>query len=118
MAHAGRADAGGGELVVEPRGGPAAEVGADRLVQRRQDLEQHEHRADQRQRRGERIAALHGADQHAHGDREQRRQQSAQQSTDHHAIASRRSAFGRTLKNFHSARAFRRSNMRTICLIV
>ena len=72
-------DAGRGELVVEPCGGPAAEVGADRVMERRQYLKQHEHRPGQGQRQDERIAALDRANQHAHGDCEQRRQKSAKQ---------------------------------------
>ena len=40
VAHARRPDAGGGELVVEPGRGPAAEIGADGLVNRRQHLQQ------------------------------------------------------------------------------
>ena len=43
--------------VVEVRRGPAAEVGADREVQRREHLEQDEHDADRGERRGERVAA-------------------------------------------------------------
>ena len=55
---------------------------ADRLMEGRQHLKQHEHRPDHGQRKGERSAALDRANQHAHGDREQRREQSAQQQHD------------------------------------
>ena len=48
------------------------------MMERRGYLKQHEHRADRDQRRAERIAALHGADQRAHRDREQGRQHSTQ----------------------------------------
>ena len=44
--HARRTHACGGQLVVEPGRGPAAEIGPNRLMQRRQDLEQNEHGAD------------------------------------------------------------------------
>ena len=73
MTHAGRADAGGGELVVEPRGQNAAQIGANRLVQGREHLQEHEENAHQGQREGQRRAALHSADQHAHGNHEERR---------------------------------------------
>ena len=46
----------GHEPVVEIRRGPAAEVGADREVQRREHLEEHEHDADRGERPGERAA--------------------------------------------------------------
>ena len=42
-------------------------------------LQQHKDAAGECQRFGERMAALHSADQHAHGDRERRRQDAAQQ---------------------------------------
>ncbi len=77
--HARRAHAGLGEPVVEPCGGAVAEVGADRLMNRAEHLKQHEDRAGKRERTGERIAALHGADEHAHRDRERRRQDPSQQ---------------------------------------
>ena len=77
--HARRAHAGLGEPVVEPCGSAVAEVGADRLMNRAEHLKQHEDRAGKRERTGERIAALHGADEHAHRDRERRRQNPSQQ---------------------------------------
>ena len=79
MPHARRAHAGLGEPVVEPCRSAVAEVGADRLMNRAEHLKQHEDRAGKRQRTGERMAALHGADEHAHGDPERRRQDSSQQ---------------------------------------
>jgi hypothetical protein len=42
-------------------------------------LEQDKDRAGEGQRSGERVAALHGGDEHAHGDREGCRQDAAQQ---------------------------------------
>ena len=59
MPHPRRADARFGQPVVEPGGGAVAEVGADRLVDRREDLEQDEDDADEgeRARRGARRAA-------------------------------------------------------------
>ena len=78
MAHAGRPHAGVGEPVVEPRRGAIAEVRAERPVDGRQHLQQHERRPGQRERAGQRRAALHRADQHAHGDGEGDRQHAAQ----------------------------------------
>ena len=82
MSHARRTHAGLGQPVVEPRGGPVAEVGADRLVNRREHLEQDEHGADEGERTGEAVAVLHGADEHAHRDGEHRRQHAAQDEHD------------------------------------
>ena len=50
VAHPRRPHAGEGEPVVEPGGGPAAEIGADGLVDRRQHLERDEHGAHEDQR--------------------------------------------------------------------
>ena len=74
VAHAGRPHAGLGEPVVQPGGGPVAQVGADRLVDRDQHLEQHEHHPDGGQRPGQVAPALDGADQRPGGDGEHRRQ--------------------------------------------
>jgi hypothetical protein len=79
VAHARRAHACVGQSVVEPGRGAIAEIGADGLVHRRHDLEQYEHDADEAQRPGEAIAALDGADEHAHRDAEHGRQHAAQQ---------------------------------------
>ena len=76
--HARRTHARLGQAVVEPRGGAVAEVGADRLMDRRQHLEQDEDRADQRERTGEPVAALHRADERAHRDGEDGGQHAAQ----------------------------------------
>ena len=111
MAHARRAHARLGQPVVEPRRGAVAEVGADRLVDRREHLEQDEHDADERERAGEAVAALHRADEHAHRDREHRRQHAAQDEHDPPGDGERRSAFGRTPKNFHSLRSRRRRSI-------
>ncbi len=59
---------------VEPCGGAVTEVGADRLMNRAEHLKQHEDRAGKCEGTGERIAALHGAYEHAHRDGERRRQ--------------------------------------------
>ena len=42
-------------------------------------LQQHKHAAGKRERPGERISVLHGADEHAHGDGKYGRQDPAQQ---------------------------------------
>ena len=74
MTHAGRANARFGQLVVEPRRGAIAEVRADGGVNRDQHLQQDERRARERQRRGQAIAMLDGADEHAHRNPEENRQ--------------------------------------------
>ncbi len=79
MSHAGRAHAGLGEPVVEPGRGAVAEVRAHRLVDRAEHLEQDEHRPCEGERPPQRIATLHGADEHAHRDREGRGQDPSQQ---------------------------------------
>ena len=58
MSHARRPDARLGQPVVEPRGGAVAEIGAHGLVNRREHLEQDEHRADEGERTGEAGAVL------------------------------------------------------------
>ena len=72
--HAGRAHAGLGEPVIEPCGSAIAKVGAERLMNRAEHLQQHEDRAGECERTGQRIAVLHRAHQHAHRDGECRRQ--------------------------------------------
>ena len=79
----------------------------DRLVDRREHLEQDEHDADEGERAGEAVAALHGADEHAHRDGEHRGQHAAQHEHDPPGDGEERSAFGRTPKNFHSLRSRR-----------
>ncbi len=74
VADAGRVDAGVGEPVVQPRGQPVAQVGPDRLVQRAEHLQRHEHQPHRHQRPCERVAALHRPDEHAHGDGEHGRE--------------------------------------------
>ncbi len=76
--HARRAGAGGGQLIVEPGGRAASEVRADCVMEGRQHLQQHEHHAGHAQRLRQRIAALHRADQNAHGDGEYSREQPPQ----------------------------------------
>ena len=79
VSDSGRAHACLGEAVVQPRGGAVAKVRADRLMNRTQDLKEDEDGAGKRERGRERMAALHGADEHAHRDRERRGQDAAQQ---------------------------------------
>ncbi len=80
--HPRRADARFGQPVVEPGGRAVAEVGADRLVNRREHLEQDEDDADEGEPVGEAVAALDGGNEHAHGDREDRRQHAPQHEDD------------------------------------
>ena len=82
MGHAWRADAGQGEPVVEPCGGPISEVGAHRLMNRREHLEQNEGGADQGERAGEAVAALHGANEAPHRNREHGGQHAPQEKHD------------------------------------
>ena len=82
MSHAGRTDARLGEPVVQPGCGAIAEVGADRLMDRREHLEQDEDHADEGERVAKAAAALHGGHEHTHGDRERRRQHAAQDEHD------------------------------------
>ena len=70
--------AGVGQPVVEPGGSSVAEIGAHRLVNGREHLEQDEHGADEGERAGERVAVLHRADEHTHCDGEHGRQRAAQ----------------------------------------
>lgn len=66
MTHTGRSNARAGELVIEPGGGPAAEIRSDRMMNRGQDLQQHEHDPDDQQRRGQAALLLDGPDEGAH----------------------------------------------------
>ena len=77
MTEPGRVHAGFGEPIVEPRRRPIAEVGADDLVDGREDLQEDERDADQREWLGQARAPLHGSDELAHGDREQCGQETA-----------------------------------------
>ncbi len=79
VSHTGRAHAGLGEPVIEPCGSTVAQIGADRLMNRAEYLKQHEDHANKRKRAGERFAALHGAHEHTHRDRERRRQNPSQE---------------------------------------
>ena len=74
---AGRLDARHRQLVVEPRGGGAAEVLARGEVQRRQHLQEDEHGPDAGQRQGQVRASFDRPDQYPHRDGEQGRQQAA-----------------------------------------
>ena len=78
VADASGPDARLGQLIVEPGRGALAEAGADRLVERREHLEQHEDDGGERQGDGEIGATLDRADQHAHGDAERGRQHAPQ----------------------------------------
>jgi hypothetical protein len=77
VSHSRRAHARFRQSIVEPGGGAVAEVGTHRLMDRVEDLEQDEDRADEGERSSERRAGLDGADQHAHRDRECCRQGAA-----------------------------------------
>ncbi len=79
MPNARRAHAGLGEPVVEPGGGAIAQVGAECLMNGAEHLQEHKDRARKGQRPGQRMALLHRAHQHAHGNGEGRRQDAAQQ---------------------------------------
>jgi hypothetical protein len=79
MAHARRTHACAREPIVEPRRRAIAEVRADRLMQRREHLQQEKDDGDQRERGREAAAALHGRDEDAHGQREHGGQHPAQQ---------------------------------------
>lgn len=70
-------DAGAGEFVVEPGGDQTAEVCTDGLVDRHQDLQQHERDADSSERPGQPVAVLDRPDQMTHRDSEEGRQQTA-----------------------------------------
>ena len=63
-----RTERGGHQAVVQRRGRAVAERGADRLVQRADDLGGDEHDGHRDERCGERLAAGHGADQPAGDD--------------------------------------------------
>ena len=92
MAHAGRTDARERQPIVKPRRRPAAEIRADGMMDRREDLEQHERRSDGTQRQAQARAALHGGDEHAHRHRERHRQQAARD--DQHPPGQRQPAIG------------------------
>ena len=66
MAHSRRTDARFGQPVVEVTGRAIAEVPTKGRMNRRQNLLQHEDRADHQERAGQLVATLHGADQPAH----------------------------------------------------
>ncbi len=78
VTHAEWSDAGFGESVVQPGRGAIAEVGAYGLVDRVEDAPQHEDAAHEDERQGEVVAAVDGADQAAHGYRENSWQGAAQ----------------------------------------
>jgi len=80
--HASRSDASLGKPIVEPRGGAVAEIGADRLMDRCEHLEQDKHGANQRKRPGKAPSALDCAHEAAHGDGEHRRQHASQDKCD------------------------------------
>ena len=68
-----------GQPVIEPGRHPAPEVGADRLVDRVEHLQEDEHHPDDRERRRQPLAPLHRPDEGPHGNGEPRRQQAAQE---------------------------------------
>ena len=109
MSYARGPHARGGEPVVEPGGGPAPEVRADGVMERRQDLEQHEDDPHQRQREQEILPALHGAHDRSDGDGKRCGEHPRRTSTPHQAMASVRSARGRIEQNFQLLLSTRRS---------
>ena len=76
--HPRQAHAGQRQAVVEPRGGSVSQVGADRSVNGRQDLQRHEHGSHDSQRASEWPAILDRPYQHSYRDGEDGRQNSAQ----------------------------------------
>ena len=78
MPHAGWAHARRGEPIVEPRARAVAQVRARGLVNGREDLQEDEHRADEREGGDQAVAVLDRGDERAHRDREHRRQRAAQ----------------------------------------
>ena len=78
MSDTGRTDARFGESIVEPRSRAVAEVRADRGVNRRQHLEEHERDGHCGERSGEPAATLHRRDERTHRDGEYRGQDAAQ----------------------------------------
>ena len=107
VAHARRPHAGLGQPVVEPGGDAAAEVGADRLVDRGEHLQQHEDDADEGRAARPGVSPRCTAPTSAPmATRERGRQQPAQEEDGPPGrTASARSARGRTAKNFHSGRS-------------
>jgi hypothetical protein len=87
MGHAVRREARRRQPIVEKRRHAIAEGVADRGLHRRQHLEEDEDDASDGKRRRERVPALHRGDEHAHRDREQRRQRPVQH---HHGPPRRR----------------------------
>src|SRR4029077_16166906 len=71
-----------GQPVIEPGGGAVAEVGANCLVDWREDLEQDEDDADEDKPAGQAVAALYGGNERAHGDSEDRGQHASQHEDD------------------------------------
>jgi len=78
MADPGRVNARVGEPIVEPGRRAIAEVGARRLVDWREHLQQEEDGADRRQRRGQARPVLHRCHQCTHRDRKHGRQHAAE----------------------------------------
>src|SRR5262245_65322782 len=69
-------------LFRSPRGSAVAEVGADDLMDRREDLQEHERHAHEGQRLDEARALLNRGDELPHGDRENRRENAANDEQD------------------------------------
>ena len=78
MTHTGRPDAREGESIVEPCRRAAAQIRADGVMNRCENLKQHEHGSGKREGRGQVVVPLHRGDEHTYRDREQDRQQSAE----------------------------------------
>ena len=79
MTHAGRANAGFGEPVVEPSCRAVAQIGAQRLMNRAEYLKEDENCTDKGERTTEGIAVLYCTDQNTHGNGESRRQRASKQ---------------------------------------
>ena len=82
VADAGRSDGCVGQLAVQPVRRAAPEVGADGLVQRREDLHRRQRDARRGERPAERRAVVDRADDHADGDGQHRRQRATDDDED------------------------------------
>ena len=91
-----------GQAIVQPGGGPAAQVGADHVVKRRQYLKRDEDHPHQNQRPDQAFPALDRPHKHADDDGERGRQDPPKHQ--HHPPGRGQGtvgALGRTAKNFH-----------------
>ncbi len=79
MPNSGWAHAGLRQPVIQPGGGTIADIGAQRLVDGAEHLEQDKDGAGKGERAGQRVAVLDRAHQHTHGNGEGGREDAAQQ---------------------------------------